>query len=108
MTLDISLQNNPSQVRRFSSLLSGSNTSGIDRLADGKRDRPYETVLPLAEELGLTVDTSCSKKDTKCVKDLVKDYTGSGNILICWEHKELTKIAEKLGDDDAPTYPDDR
>lgn len=38
----------------------------------------------------------------------MKDYTGSDNILICWEHKELTKIAEKLGDDDAPTYPDDR
>ncbi|KAJ5116863.1 hypothetical protein N7456_001211 [Penicillium angulare] len=75
--------------------------------SDGKRDRPYETVEPLATELGLTVDTSCSKTDAKCVKDLVKDYDGSGNILICWEHGELTDIVEELGDDNAPTYPDD-
>ncbi|OOF93623.1 hypothetical protein ASPCADRAFT_209565 [Aspergillus carbonarius ITEM 5010] len=76
--------------------------------SDGKRDRPYETVLPLAEELGLTVDTSCTKTDAKCVKKLVKHYSGSGNILICWEHGELTDIVEELGDDNAPTYPSDR
>ncbi|OKL61775.1 hypothetical protein UA08_02469 [Talaromyces atroroseus] len=75
--------------------------------SDGKRDRPYLTVLPLADELGLTVDTSCSKTDTKCVKKAVKAYTGDGNILICWEHGELTDIAEELGDSDAPEYPDD-
>jgi PHP family Zn ribbon phosphoesterase len=74
---------------------------------DGSRERPYETVEPLAEELGLTVDTSCDKTDEKCVKDAVEAYDGDGNILICWEHDELTKIAEKLGVDDAPDYPDD-
>ncbi|PWY66780.1 hypothetical protein BO70DRAFT_433096 [Aspergillus heteromorphus CBS 117.55] len=76
--------------------------------SDGSRDRPYETVYPLAEELGLTIDTSCTKKDTKCVKKLVDDYTGSDNILICWEHGELKKIVKKLGDDNPPTYPSDR
>lgn len=75
---------------------------------DGKRDRPYLTVLPLAEDLGITVDTSCAKTDAKCVKKVVENYTGDGNILICWEHGELTDIVEELGDDDAPTYPDDR
>lgn len=75
---------------------------------DGTRDRPYETVEPLAQELGLTVDTSCSKTDSKCVKDAVNDYDGSGNILICWEHGELTDIAAELGDDNAPDYPDNR
>ena len=74
---------------------------------DGSRERPYETVEPLAEELGLTVDTSCSKTDEKCVKKAVEAYDGDGNILICWEHDELTLIAEKLGVDDAPDYPDD-
>ena len=63
---------------------------------------------PLAEELGLTVDTSCSKTDYKCLKDAVKDYSGSGNILICWEHDALTNIVEELGDNNAPTYPDDK
>ncbi|KAJ9296734.1 hypothetical protein DTO271G3_4933 [Paecilomyces variotii] len=76
--------------------------------SDGKRDRPYETVEPLAQDLGLTVDTSCDRDDPKCVKKTVDNYTGSGNILICWEHGELTDIVDKLGDDNAPTYPDDR
>ena len=37
---------------------------------------------PLAGDLGLTVDTSCDRDDSKCVKDVVKDYDGKGNILI--------------------------
>lgn len=76
--------------------------------SDGSRARPYETVEPLAEDLGLTVDTSCGRDDSDCVADVVDNYTGSGNILICWEHGQLTDILTALGDDDAPTYPDDR
>lgn len=76
--------------------------------ADGKRQRPYDTVEPLAEDLGLTVDTSCDRDDPACVKAVVDGYTGSGNILICWEHDALTDIVAELGDSDAPTYPDDR
>ncbi|KAL4733924.1 hypothetical protein BDV11DRAFT_213296 [Aspergillus similis] len=75
---------------------------------DGKRDRPYLTVLPLAEELGLDVDISCDRDDPECVKDVVDNFDGDGNILICWEHDALTDIVEELGDDDAPEYPDDR
>jgi hypothetical protein len=67
------------------------------------------TVQPLANDLGLTVDTSCDRDDQDCVAKLVSKYdkSNSGNILICWEHGQLTNIAEALGDDDAPTYPDD-
>ena len=75
---------------------------------DGKRQRPFDTVKPLAQSLGLTVDTSCDRDDPKCVKKAVNNYDGDGNILICWEHDGLTDIAQKLGDDDAPTYPDGR
>ncbi|KAJ5609973.1 hypothetical protein N7510_006692 [Penicillium lagena] len=75
---------------------------------DGKRDRPYETVEPLAQDLGITVDTSCDRDDPKCVKDVVEDYNGDGNILICWEHDALTDIVQELGDDNAPSYPDGR
>ncbi|KAL7939915.1 hypothetical protein V8C35DRAFT_18732 [Trichoderma chlorosporum] len=74
---------------------------------DGSRIRPLDTVTPLAQDLGLTVDTSCGKTDSDCVADLVDNYDGSGNILICWEHGELTNIAESLGDKNAPEYPDD-
>ncbi|GMG08848.1 unnamed protein product [Aspergillus oryzae] len=74
----------------------------------GKRTRPYETVLPLAEDLGLTVDTSCDRDDPKCVKKAVEKYKGDGNILICWQHEALTDIVKKLGAKDAPEYPNDR
>ncbi|KAE8143570.1 hypothetical protein BDV38DRAFT_231666 [Aspergillus pseudotamarii] len=74
----------------------------------GKRVRPYETVLPLAEDLGLTVDTSCDRDDPKCVKKAIENYKGDGNILICWQHEALTDIVKKLGADDAPEYPSDR
>ncbi|KAI1311764.1 hypothetical protein F5Y03DRAFT_288460 [Xylaria venustula] len=74
---------------------------------DGSRDRPYLTVKPLADDLGLTVDTSCDRDDEKCVKDAVDDYNGDQNILICWEHKELNNISEELGAKDVDSYPDD-
>ncbi|KAI0161219.1 putative phosphoglycerate mutase family protein [Xylariaceae sp. FL1272] len=74
---------------------------------DGTRERPLLTVEPLAGDLGLTVDTSCDRDDEKCVKDAVKDYDGEGNVLICWEHKQLNNLAEELGADDVDGYPDD-
>jgi hypothetical protein len=77
-------------------------------LPDGSRQRPYDTVEPLAQDLGLTVDTSCDRDDSKCVEQVVNGYTGSGNILICWEHGNLQDIVDALGDSDAPSYPDDR
>lgn len=80
----------------------------LTKKTDGSRQRPYDTVEPLAEDLGLTVDTSCDRDDPGCVKDVVDGYDGSANILICWEHDALTDIVDKLGDDDAPDYPDDR
>ena len=75
---------------------------------DGKRARPYDTVEPLAKDLGITVDTSCDRDDSGCVKNVVNGYDGTGNILICWEHDALTDIAKELGDESAPSYPDDR
>ncbi|KAH8202254.1 hypothetical protein TruAng_003531 [Truncatella angustata] len=74
---------------------------------DGSRQRPYDTVLPLATDLGLTVDVSCDRDDEDCVADAVRDYSGSGNILICWEHKQLNNLAEALGAGDVDKYPDD-
>jgi len=68
------------------------------------------TVQPVANDLGLTVDTSCDRDDADCVDDLVKKFnkkkTGH-NILICWEHHNLSDIAHALGDKNPPDYPDD-
>jgi len=67
------------------------------RIQDGGRDRPSETVLPLSQSLGLEVDTSIGRDDVKHVAKAAKKYDGPGNVLICWEHGELVKIAEALG-----------
>ncbi|KAF7715476.1 Uncharacterized protein PECH_007095 [Penicillium ucsense] len=75
--------------------------------SNGKRQRPYDTVKPLAADLGLSVDLSCGRDDPGCVKNVVDSYTGPGNILICWEHHALTDIVSELGDSNAPDYPDD-
>ena len=56
----------------------------------------------------MTIDTSCSKDDQNCVAKVVDNYTGAGDILICWEHGQLTDIVQALGDSDAPTYPDSK
>ncbi|KAL5594481.1 hypothetical protein BROUX41_001413 [Berkeleyomyces rouxiae] len=78
---------------------------------DGHRKRPYDTVKPLADELGLKVDTSCKRGDMDCVKHTIKHYKGKGNILVCWEHERLTQIVKTLGlkhKHHAPKYPSNR
>ncbi|KAE9988479.1 hypothetical protein EG328_010518 [Venturia inaequalis] len=75
--------------------------------SDGSQGRPNATVYPLSQDLGLKIDLSCQRDDSKCVDKVVDNYSGSGNILICWEHKALTDIATALGDNNAPSYPSD-
>ncbi|KAI3338380.1 hypothetical protein F4824DRAFT_499228 [Ustulina deusta] len=79
----------------------------VPRQTHGKRERPYLTVKPLADDLGLTVDTSCDRDDEECVRDAVDDYDGEGNVLICWEHDQLNNIAEELGASDVGNYADE-
>ncbi|CAG8950981.1 hypothetical protein HYFRA_00006378 [Hymenoscyphus fraxineus] len=74
----------------------------------GKRARPFLTVLPLSKDLQLDIDTRCDRDDEDCVASLVSDFKASGssgNILICWEHKALTDIAQALGNKNPPEYP---
>ncbi|KAJ5646276.1 hypothetical protein N7490_002648 [Penicillium lividum] len=75
---------------------------------NGKRNRPYETVKPLARDLGMKVDISCNRDDARCVKKAIAKYNGDGNILVCWEHHRMTDLVEELGYEDAPLYPDNR
>ncbi|KAI9763552.1 MAG: hypothetical protein M1839_006378 [Geoglossum umbratile] len=75
---------------------------------DGSRARPYDTVTPLSKELGIPIDDSISRNDTHGAAKAAKAYHGPGNILICWEHGELAKIAEALGVKGEVKYPDDR
>jgi hypothetical protein len=64
--------------------------------------------LPLSRELGIPIDSSVSRDDAHGAAKAAKAYHGSGNILICWEHGELAKIAEALGVKGKVEYPSDR
>ncbi|KAJ5224914.1 uncharacterized protein N7469_008417 [Penicillium citrinum] len=70
--------------------------------------RAYETVHPLAEDLGLEIDTHCSRKKAKCVAKTIRKYDGPGNILVSWRHGTFTDIEKYLGVKDVLEYPDDR
>jgi hypothetical protein len=76
--------------------------------ANGKRQRPLDTLRPLADELGLTVDTDCERDDFEGFAAKIKGYKDKGNVLVCWEHKRLTDLALALGVHNPPTYPTDR
>ncbi|WP_345603478.1 histidine phosphatase family protein [Pseudonocardia adelaidensis] len=76
---------------------------------DGEGARTRETVAPLAERLGLAVNTDYGKGDEE---KLVEQVTAEpGPTLICWAHGELPTIAEAFPDV-TPTppkdWPDDR
>ncbi|KAG9234018.1 putative phosphoglycerate mutase family protein [Amylocarpus encephaloides] len=78
--------------------------------SNGKRTRPLMTVQPVATDLGLSVDISCDRDDPECVAKAVKAFDATGstkNILICWEHDNLSNLAEALGMKRPPTYPDE-
>lgn len=72
--------------------------------ADGKDARPDLTVKPLADSLGLEVDTRFKRDKSEEVAEAVNGFQGPGNILICWEHKALTDLATAIGVTDAPEY----
>ncbi|CAO1620707.1 unnamed protein product [Sympodiomycopsis kandeliae] len=78
-----------------------------DYKSSGKRIRPYETVKPLADDLGLTIDHHCDRDDSDCAVDTIQSFTKKSNkaILLCWEHDALSDISKGLGD--KFDYPDD-
>ncbi|CAG8044876.1 unnamed protein product [Penicillium nalgiovense] len=75
---------------------------------NGAHGRAFETVLPLAKDLGLTVDTHCKRKKVKCVAKTIRSYDGPGNILIAWRHSNMGGIETELGALEPIEYPDGR
>ncbi|KAJ3494503.1 hypothetical protein NLG97_g4036 [Lecanicillium saksenae] len=72
---------------------------------DHESQRPYNTTLPLAHSLGLTIEHKCDYDDPHCAAKEAKAYNGPGNILIAWEHGKLSHVSRELGDEDSPHYP---
>ena len=86
-----------------------------NEFGNGTSKRPYETITPLSEKLGLTINAaqdpkapgSYSKKD---YAQMLTAATGcDGVVLICWEHGEIPSLANwLLGSKSAPKWPGDR
>jgi len=80
----------------------------------GERERAYLTVKPLANDLGIEIQTSSRNKADELVDEIedVLDNPSSKNVLVFWEHDALTEIVveiwKKLGGikhKDQPTPP---
>jgi hypothetical protein len=62
---------------------------------NGEGTRTRETVQPLADKLGLTVNTSFGKGEEQQLADAV--VKGPGPALISWQHGEIPDIADSFG-----------
>jgi hypothetical protein len=75
---------------------------------DGDHGRPNETILALAAKLGTAIDTTFVLDQEEALANRVLE-SGSGVVLISWEHKRIPKIVNALvGGQIAPPWPDDR
>ncbi|KAK4046325.1 hypothetical protein OIV83_006155 [Microbotryomycetes sp. JL201] len=80
--------------------------------ATGMRKRPYDTVKPLADDLGIPVRTD-ERDDPACVIRIINEFSKheenkGKDVLICWKHSFLHVIARALGSQTKSKYPDDR
>lgn len=78
------------------------------RATDARSQRPYNTTLPLANNLGITIEHPCDYTDVDCAAKALQKFetTATGNILVAWEHIYLPKIANAIGTArNAPSNP---
>ena len=76
---------------------------------DGEGQRTRETVAPLADRLGLPVDTEYGRGQEKKLVDRVVDEQGP--VLISWQHSGITEIADafpSVKPKPPSEWPDDR
>jgi phosphohistidine phosphatase SixA len=66
-------------------------------------ERPYETIRPMADKMGVDVITTYADKEIKkFVKELRKKKYKGKTVLICWHHGKMPKLIKELGH--APPY----
>jgi hypothetical protein len=60
--------------------------------------RPFQTIRPTADKLGINVSTDYADKETKkLVRDLhTKAFSGK-TILMCWHHGMMPQLIRELG-----------
>jgi len=59
-------------------------------------NRPYETILPLAQFLNLKINNNFSRDDyTSVIHDILNNNAGK-NVLVCWEHKTIVDLVNEI------------
>lgn len=72
-------------------------------LAGKKSTRPRDTVIPLADSLGLQVDLTYEADDIDGLVNGISN-TPEDVILVCWSNDNLKKIAKKFKIKDVPDW----
>jgi hypothetical protein len=68
-----------------------------------RTNRPVETVQPLAQALGLTIQQIVEADSSSMVNDILTNPAYDGKmVLICWVHQDISDIANQLGATQAP------
>jgi hypothetical protein len=66
-----------------------------------KSDRPFLTIQPLSEAIGVQIDSDFKNKHFNSLVDELKQNKGNkfdnANVLICWHHGEILDLASALG-----------
>lgn len=70
-----------------------------------KSHRERLTMEPLANALGLPIDTRFRNKDVDGVAQALAANPGGHVILICWHHGEIPALVQALGADSDKLFP---
>ena len=81
--------------------------SGVGPHSESRR--PIETLQPLSERLGLTLDEPFLQDELDQLATAIR--ASEGHVLVAWEHKRIPLIAKSLSGDAGTVpavWPDDR
>jgi phosphohistidine phosphatase SixA len=74
--------------------------------------RPIETITPLSEKIGVTIDSTIADRDYPLLaEEILNDAKYEGKlVLVCWHHENIPALALALGASEAnipnPWNPD--
>jgi hypothetical protein len=57
-------------------------------------NRPHETLIPLSEKLGLTINLDFGKGDEDALASAAAGCAGT--VLICWQHEFMNAVANAI------------
>jgi len=65
---------------------------------NGSTTRPRDTLLPLAEMLGVEVAMPCKKKDSDCfMREIEALLFPNATVVVAWQHEFLPDLVEAVG-----------